>query len=181
MRTVEAACQPDEKTRVPAAQRGPRCRAAPAQLHDGQCVRKTRAWLIVPVSRSPMRDCIPADAAGIDAAPDVDVLVPFYRKKPLPGVLSAVMLRTEPASLSLPGPAVNRRAAGFHPDAGAGLQTPPAESPPLSAPWPALSAPRQKRRAVRRNAVSLVAPRRCRGACPAVPCAFHRLSPFRRG
>ncbi|KAG0735212.1 hypothetical protein G6F24_018768 [Rhizopus arrhizus] len=49
------------------------------------------------------------------------------------------------------------------------------------APWPALPASRQKkRRDVRRNAVSLVAPRRCRGACPGVPCAFHRLSPLAR-
>ncbi|HAV8936352.1 TPA: hypothetical protein NNA44_004370 [Escherichia coli] len=134
---MEAACQPAENPVVPAAQRGPRCRAATAQYPDGQCVMKLQIWpvergeRVVPVSRSALRDCVPADAAGIDAATDVDVLLPFSRKKPLPGVLSAVMLRTEPASLSPPGPAVNRRAAGFHPDARAGLQTPPAESPPL--------------------------------------------------
>ncbi|HDX8940707.1 TPA: hypothetical protein RQN91_005678 [Klebsiella michiganensis] len=107
---------------------------------------KLQIWRVVPVSRSALRDGIPGDSdtAGIDAATDGDVLLLFSRKKPLAGVLSAVMLRTEPASLSPPGPAVNRRATGIHPDARAGLQTPPAESPPFYAPWPALTAPRQK-------------------------------------
>ncbi|MEI7412132.1 hypothetical protein [Pectobacterium aroidearum] len=50
------------------------------------------------------------------------------------GVRAAVMLRTEPASLSPPGPAVNRRAAGVHPDATAGSQSPLTETPPLYAP-----------------------------------------------